>query len=76
MSLSESCIKALEKMGEIVFPDKIEWKDISKHMKGYDKEKAIGQMVEAAKRDPAMTRLKLFMLYTELQHLANNGGLE
>lgn len=75
MSLNEHCIEALEKIGQLVFPDSINWKSVTKHLRGYNKEKAIQQMIEAAKKDPLLTRLKLFLVFTELEKLKNNGGL-
>jgi len=74
-TLNESCVKALEKIGEIVFPDKIELRDVTQHLRGYNKEKAIEQLIERAREDPLMTRLKLFLVWTELDKLKNNGGL-
>ncbi|NVM23524.1 MAG: hypothetical protein HWN68_17295 [Desulfobacterales bacterium] len=75
MSLNEHCVEALRRIGEIVFPDSISWKAVTKHLRGYDKERAIEQMIEGAKRDPLLTRLKLFCVFTELERLKNNGGL-
>lgn len=75
MSLSEECVKALENIGRTVLPSRINFKDVTKHLRGYNKERAIEQMIEGAKRDPLMTRLKLFLVLTELEKLKNNGGL-
>ena len=75
MSLSEECVKALENIGRTVFPSRINFKDVTKHLRGYNKERAIEQMIEGAKQDPVMTRMKLFVVFTELEKLKNNGGL-
>jgi len=56
-------------------PSKIDFSQIKQHLGGYKKEKAIEQLLEACKKDPEMTKLKLHLVYAKLKMLADNGGL-
>ena len=75
MSLSEECVSALRNVAETVFPHRISLKDITRHARGYNREVAIEQLIEKAKESPDMTKLKLYIIYTELKKVADNGGL-
>jgi len=73
--LNEEVLKALEHIATVVFPSKINFSQIKQHMTGYKKETAIQQFLEACKKDPTMTRLKLHLVYAKLKMLVDNGGL-
>jgi len=74
MSKDEIMLQAVERIAEAVFPDRISFTDIRQHLGGYNKAKAIKQLVEAASKDPLITKLKLHMIYAELKRLFDNGG--
>jgi len=73
--LSEEALKSIESLAELMLPDRIDLSDIRAHLRGYSKRKAVEEVVERAKRDPLITKLKLGIAYTELRKLAQNGGL-
>jgi len=70
----EVLLRAVERIGEAVFPERISLGDIRQHLGGYNKARAVKQLVEAASQDPLITRLKLHMVYAELKRLFDNGG--
>jgi len=73
--LNSEVLMALEHIAQIVLPSKIPFSQIKQQLGGYSKEKTIQQFLEACKKDPEMTKLKLHLVYAKLKMLADNGGL-
>jgi len=67
-------IEAVRKIAELVAPEHVSLGELTRYMGGYNKQKAVEHVVEAAKKDPLMTKVRLHLIYTELRKLADNGG--
>lgn len=67
--------QAVKRLAEVMLPDSISWDDVKDHIPKYDKAKAVHEVVLRARRDPIFTKMKLYIVYTELKQLADNGGL-
>jgi len=72
---NEPLYAVIERLADLMLPETISWREIKSHVTGYSKQKAVEQVVEAAKKDPLFTRIRLHIIYSELRELANNGGL-
>ena len=72
---SEPMYETIESLADLLLPDVIPFNEVRQHLKGYDKKKAIHQIVERAREEPAITRLRLWIVYGKLDELLNNGGL-
>jgi len=57
-----------------MLPENISLQEVAKQFP-YSKTKAVERVVEAARQDPLLTKIRLHIIYTELRDLANNGGL-
>jgi len=66
-TLSPETVTALENLLDAVVPDF--------SILGYNKQRAIKEILEGTKKDPLMTKIRLHLIYTELKKLADNGGL-
>jgi len=73
--MSQNLESALERILDAVMPQKVSLTDVKEHLGGYDREKAKEKIIQAAMRDPLLTKIKLHLIYVELKKLANNGGL-
>jgi len=74
-NLSDVAVKALENILEIVVPHRVDVRDIGKHLRGYDRQKAIETILERAIADPLLTKVKLMAVYGILDAAVKNGGL-
>ena len=67
--------KTIEELGNLLLPERIPLSELKGHLKGYKKAKAVEQLVERARADPIITKVKLHLVYARLQYFFNNGGL-
>ena len=72
---SDLMCKTVEELGDLLLPDRIPLSELRGHLKGYRKAKAVEQLVERARADPTITKLKLHLVYARLEYFFNNGGL-
>jgi len=70
----EPLYDAIKRLADLMLPASISLQDVAKQFP-YSKSKAVEQVVEAARQDPLLTKIRLHIIYTELRNLANNGGL-
>jgi len=75
MSASSEMEAALERILDAVMPQKVSLADVKEHLGGYNRKKAMEKIIQAAMREPLLTKIKLHLIYVELKKLANNGGL-
>jgi len=66
---------AIEEIANLLLPSRVALSDVGKHLKGYNKEVAVRDVVEHARQDPFITKVLLYQVYAKLQRLINNGGL-
>lgn len=71
----EKMFATIQEIAEMLLPERISFSDISKHLRGYDKGKAVDDVVGHAREEPLLTRLRLMMVYSKLHELYKNGGL-
>ena len=67
--------EAIEKLADVLLPARIPLTDLKAHLKGYNKDKAVKQVVERARAEPLITKIRLHLIYARLEDLFNNGGL-
>ena len=67
--------ETIESLADLLLPETLPFSEVRQHLKGYDKSVAIRQIVERARQDPLITRLRLWLVYGKLDELLNNGGL-
>jgi len=65
----------LERILDAVMPQSVSLADVKDHLGGYNRNKAKEKIIQAAMREPLLTKIKLHLIYVELMKLANNGGL-
>jgi len=75
MSENNELEAALERILEAVMPQSVSVADVKEHLTGYNRKKAMEKIIQAAMREPLLTKIKLHLIYVELRKLANNGGL-
>lgn len=66
-TLKSDTVEALRNLLDTVVPDF--------NVFGYNKERAIAELLKRAQKEPLMTKLRLHLIYVELKKLADNGGL-
>ena len=59
---SEPMYETIESLADLLLPETIPFSEVRQHLKGYDKKKAIRQIVEGAREDPAISRLRLWIV--------------
>ena len=71
---NEMMFQTIEKLADLMLPSKIPLSELKDHLRGYNKTKAIEQLVERAREDPIITKVRLMAIYANLEDLFNNGG--
>lgn len=65
----------IERIADLLLPNRMPLSELTDHIKGYNKARAVQKIVERARENPAITKLQLITVYSRLHEFFTNGGL-